>query len=103
VTRGLGKPRGNATLQILAATAAIALLLGAFGPALDEAPNSAYGYTPEHAGEVARFELEARRACDHLAGDNSGWLQGADGTIVCTDKRGRRARNTITVLHRSEP
>jgi hypothetical protein len=78
--------------------------MGWLGPRIDAASTYAdYGYTPDQQGEHRRLELQARKVCDERAGENSGWIEVADGTIVCTDKRGRRARNTITVLHRSEP
>jgi hypothetical protein len=88
--------------EALAATALIALALGALGPAIDaERTYASYGYTPDQAGEHRRFELDAAARCQ-AANENAGWNQLADGTIVCTDKRGRRQR-APAALHAVAP
>lgn len=88
--------RGHATLEILAVCVFVTFVLGWFGPAIDRRAYSDYGYTPEQVGEYARLDAEARHRCSTDPGDNTAWIQTADGTIICTDKRGRRPRSIVT-------
>lgn len=94
--------RGSALAQVFAATAAIALVLGALGPALDDTRYADYGYRPAQleAGVVDQLEAEARLKCASERGENSALIIDARGAIVCTDKHGRRQRSQITTLVR---
>ncbi len=89
---------GSATLQAIGAALAFALILGWFGPTLDNRTYADYGYAADQQGEHRLLELEARRVCDAMAGENSGWRLVADGVIVCTDKRGRQQGGTVKLL-----
>jgi putative hemolysin len=93
----------RATWQILLAVAALALLLGALGPALDAEP---YG-TPapqqrDERGELAVFENQALAHCQQAGGENAAIVRLKPGIVSCADKHGRRNRSVITILHRSE-
>lgn len=86
--------------------AVIALVLGWLGPALDAPTRSyaSYGYTPEQQAIHRQLEDDARERCarDRDRGENAGYVITADGAIVCTDKRGRRARHQITIAVKTE-
>lgn len=101
VARLLSRQRGGALAQILGLVLVIAFALGVFGPNLDRLAFSGNPIPVDHAGEIARFEAEARQKCNALPTDNRGWIQLKDGAIVCTDKRGR-VRSQITTLVRAE-
>ena len=88
----------RAAIQVLGAALGITLLLGSFGPALDSSKYSDYGYRPHHDheiridGEVVRLDARDRDRCSDRRGENSGWIQLANGAVICTDKRGRVLR-----------
>jgi hypothetical protein len=98
--------RGHALLESFAGAAAIALILGVFGPALDAPTRSyaSYGYTPEQQVDHRRLDRDAHQRCaDDARGENAGYVITADGAVVCTDKHGRRAkRNQITIAVKTE-
>lgn len=80
-----------ATLQTALAVAAMALLLGAFGPALDAGPDRE---PPTQAELVARAVAASRAAdlalCQAQYGENATAVHLPDGQHRCADKRGRR-------------
>ncbi len=70
-------------------------MLGAFGPALDRRSDEEISREQQQLlidGEVVRLDVEARQRCAALHGENGGYIHLHDGTVVCTDKRGRRSR-----------
>jgi hypothetical protein len=79
----------------LAAALLVAFVLGWFGPSLDAEPDrrhEAAQADQQLRAElmVERWEADARHRCAEQGGDNTGWIATANGSIVCTDKRGRR-------------
>lgn len=81
----------GATIQALIGTAALALLLGAFGPALDADPDRD---PPTQAERIAHAVAASRAAdtamCQAIYGENATAVHLPDGQHRCTDKRGRR-------------
>jgi hypothetical protein len=91
----------RAWLAIVALTSAFAVTLGYLDPALDGDAEAEAIVTPLPDGQLALFEAEARHACARERGQNSGYVQLADGAIYCTDKHGRRApRSVITIAEK---
>lgn len=91
--RGAVLPQLQAVLASIAGALAIALVLGAFGPALDALPDHRGEWLQaeqelQQSGALARFEAEARERCTRLGSENSGYIQVDGGAIVCTTKRG---------------
>ena len=86
-----------ATLQALLGTGAFALLLGAFGPALDAEP---YPAAPavDPVDNVALAVAASRAAdlaqCQAQYGPNASAVHLPDGQHRCTNKHGRRLPTT---------
>jgi hypothetical protein len=85
-------------LQAWVASGLFALALAWVGPSLDAGPYPVPVLNPLDAGEITLLEREARQLCDREAGQNSGWIQLADGQIACTTKHGRRLRASSSPL-----
>jgi putative hemolysin len=93
----------RATWQILLAVAALALVLGALGPALDaEHYGAPIPQQRDERGELAVFENQALAHCQQAGGENAAIVRLKPGVVSCADKHGRRNRSVITILHRSE-
>lgn len=89
---------GYSTLGTIALTAAIAALLGWFGPAIDDhsterAQADALADAIKTEAADARFERAAREIC----GQNATWKHGdRPGSIICMTRRGHVTRTRGT-------
>lgn len=77
-------------------TLAIAAILGALGPGLDDySAERDQAAALEDAQHQARAQARYDAAVQRLCGENAAWMELADGAIQCTDKRGRNARRVV--------